>query len=343
MSLTRETEVYLNHTQRFLSERKGIPRAIRRSRQRPEVLNQALEDLELAVLHLNGFINSSDKPLGLRQALLPFSTIIKTELEEGTSFYFLREGKNLPSPKNEAGRKTPQAIEEARAIFKQADKFMYWGDLNVSGGWKFHRQLKDLSQLVNSFAIEMYGLLAAYRSLPLWNKSSTVVLALEEMLAVHGTNTKMYQAIKGWYSLDEGFSPILVGMIEGRVDVPFRFGQAIRVTPSFVVFDGYKPGLEGKAEGQRWYISPRTDAAEQMLIEAAKLHRIGQGLTQPHQVLAPISQTRTLLRTDRTSDNLRVLIGGAVDKPKEWEDAAPTPDRMEQCLSLHPDFYSFYD
>lgn len=120
----------------------------------------------------------------------------------------------------------------------------------------------------------------------------------------------------------------------------FVSGAVVRATSYFRIVMDYKPELQGQKEGERFYIVPLTDEAERMLGLAAKEHNISnfsvRDVTTPEG-----SPQRSCLRADFSAENLPVILLGEVDIPVEGEDSIPSIERMEECLKLHPDSYTF--
>lgn len=197
--------------------------------------------------------------------------------------------------------------------------------------------------LADALAVELYGIHTSWSwSSPSFQQTQhSVVTALEEMLAVHHQDSRVFKSVKEWYTVDEGFSRLLVEMVQGRVAIAFKNGQLIRQTPNFRVVDGFKPGFEGQAEGQRWIIEPLNDNSERILAIASKRHNIYHNLTPREVTLGSLTVTRKTLRADRTAQNMRVLMGGFVDIPIGDDDTIPSLDRMEECIGFKHPSYSF--
>ncbi len=125
-------------------------------------------------------------------------------------------------------------------------------------------------------------------------------------------------------------------------EIIFVPGKVIRETENFRVVMGWKPGLEEEAEGRRFFIEPKTDEAEKILTLAVKAHRIAN-INAREVANGEDITARQCLRADYSEYNLLPLLLGKVIVPKEGKDSVPSPDRMEECLKLHPNEYTFSD
>lgn len=119
---------------------------------------------------------------------------------------------------------------------------------------------------------------------------------------------------------------------------PIRAGEIIRKTSNFQVVTDYKPGLEGKREGERFFLEPLTRNGAHMLWSASKAHNI---YNINHRRVG--EYTFPCLRADYIKPNVNVLLKGEVQIPKSEEDTIPSPDRMEECLMKRNAIYSFAD
>lgn len=125
-------------------------------------------------------------------------------------------------------------------------------------------------------------------------------------------------------------------------DIIFEPGNVLGETANYRVVMGWKPGLEGQGDGQRFFIEPKTDAAEQMLRAAAKAHNIPNFNMRDVNVDGVVT-SRECLRADYNAVNLGPLLLGRVVVPAEGADSVPAPDRLEECLRDHPGLYTFKD
>lgn len=117
-------------------------------------------------------------------------------------------------------------------------------------------------------------------------------------------------------------------------------GGVVRETRNFRVVTDWKPGLENQVDGERFFIEPKTEMAEGMLQMAAEAHHISN-FNIRKVTLGDKTIEFSCLRADFIPENLLSLLRGATEIPEEGEDTIPSPDRMEECLELHPDKYTF--
>lgn len=130
--------------------------------------------------------------------------------------------------------------------------------------------------------------------------------------------------------LEQGVKLVLPDFVPGRL---------VCEASQYRVIMGWKPGEEGE---KRFFIQPLTDEAEAMLHAAALMHRIPNFNTMPVKTEDGIRK-RECLRANFEEDNLPVLLLGEMQIPSEGEDTVPSLERMEECLRLHPNFYTFSD
>ncbi|EKD57511.1 MAG: hypothetical protein ACD_57C00259G0005 [uncultured bacterium] len=116
----------------------------------------------------------------------------------------------------------------------------------------------------------------------------------------------------------------------------------VKETANYRVIMDWKPGLEDQPEGERFYIEPKTDKAEAMLISAAMAHNIPNFDTR-NVVTKNKVRARQCLRTDFIVENLRPIFFKETIVPEEGKDSVPSPDRMEECLDLNRTEYTFED
>ncbi|MBI4079009.1 MAG: hypothetical protein HY429_01800 [Candidatus Levybacteria bacterium] len=124
-------------------------------------------------------------------------------------------------------------------------------------------------------------------------------------------------------------------------------GRVLRETKNFRVVMDWKPGEEEKTGAERFFIEPKNKDAEFMLRLAALTHNLKDTHFNQRKVLVMGEEKKTFwefgcLRADFKAANLPVLLKGKVEIPKSTnEDTIPSPDRMEDCLVLHPRRYTF--
>lgn len=123
----------------------------------------------------------------------------------------------------------------------------------------------------------------------------------------------------------------------------FIEGQVIYDTPNYLVINGFKPGFQDQKEGQRFYIVPLTDEAEEMLRMASMEHNVPNLTEYWVKVGKDERKIRKALRADFIQENLEPLRNGITSVPPVGEDTIPSPDRLEECLLKHPGYYSFSD
>ncbi len=324
--------VFLTYAQKFLTpHRPAITQGIEQAQLDNEILGRAIEGTDRSITSLNTVIARPREVIDSQMKYLPHAVNVRKQLHYGSEDEYI----TLPTLSQLAGDNSHITMLYSKATFQKVHLLMQQGE-SGEDGWEFHQHIADVGMLADALALEIYCQYIGYPFPELWGGETELLLALEEMLAVHHQESRVFHSVKEWITTDEGFSPELVNTLAGKVP-RFHNGKVLRQTPNFRVVDGYKPLYEGTPKAARWIIEPRNRVAEQMLAQAAEVHHIDQNLTrQP----VPPYHHRLTLRADRLPVNWRVLMGGFVDVPQEGEHSIPSPDRMEDCLMLHPEKYT---
>lgn len=134
----------------------------------------------------------------------------------------------------------------------------------------------------------------------------------------------------------------LVEKPDGLALPEFATNRTIKETANFRVVMDWKPGLEDQPEGERFYIEPKTDEAEEMLFSAAQAHNI-PNFNKRNVVTETGIRTRLCLRADFIIENLGPIFFRETVVPEEGKGSVPSPDRMEECLEQGHKEYSFED
>jgi len=126
----------------------------------------------------------------------------------------------------------------------------------------------------------------------------------------------------------------------------FDNGVVVNQNEHFRVVMGYKPGKENITDGQRFYIEPLTDDGEQMLKLAIQQHH------NPYKDIltsrdVPMKsgeiKSRICVRANFDPENIPTLLLDQTIEPAAGETSMPSLKRMEECIALHPNVYTFYD
>lgn len=330
MSVSPESGVYFRYAQKYISGRANIARGLEEARKDPEIIQEAVRGIDEAVTSLNRFNRAPHEVAQSQRVLLPNALAVREVFERYGIIY------PFPTAAELANNRSPDVIWSGMSVFEDANEFMQRGETRRTRreAWRFHKTVKDPGQLADALGLELYRLFS-YPQLA--GDNYKLMLALEEMLAVHYQETRMFRSVKNWYTTEKGFSPLLVVMVKGEVGIPFQEGQIFRQTPNFRVVDGYKPDLEGQLEGQSFIIEPLSDEGERMLLSAAVAHNIHHNIYPRTIEILGRQAIGLTLQVDRISDNVRVLLGGYAGG------LIPSPDRMEEILRLQRPFYTFTD
>lgn len=198
---------FIQFAERYINERTNIEPTLSELRERPELFDSLVKELNVAVVALDNFLqaetmNSQDQQT-LQNTKITRDTLVRDKLptllalEQDASFGTLRTG-----------------VE----TFKFTDELMRKGELGGSEPkWEFHKQMQG-EPLAAALMLEIYGKFIE-RKFPqvaaLEKGGFTIVLALEEMIGrYHEAMPHLFEAVKGWYSEDEGFSKELVDYVQ---------------------------------------------------------------------------------------------------------------------------------
>lgn len=194
---------FIQFAERYINERANIEPTLAELRERPELFDSLVKELNVAVVALDNFLQvetmSSQDQQTLLNTKITRDTLVRDKLptllaiEQDASLGTLRTG-----------------VE----TFKFADELMRKGELGSSEPkWEFHKQMNG-ELLAAALMLEIYGRFIE-RKFPqvadLEKGGFTIVLALEEMIGwYHEAMPHFFEAVNGWYSEDEGFSKELI-------------------------------------------------------------------------------------------------------------------------------------
>lgn len=120
-------------------------------------------------------------------------------------------------------------------------------------------------------------------------------------------------------------------------------GEIIRETTNYRVVTDHKPGTTRQRQDERFFIIPRTYRGVKMLLDGALRHNIFNfNLRSVQDVITPGEIDYVpCLRADYSRENLPSLLEGKVGIPQPGEDTIPPPDRMDECIGMEREVYSF--
>lgn len=201
MTNKNELSPFLRFSERYISDRQNVLPAVDFLRQNLELLAGIQAELDRAIAWLNEL--RGKKLSEMEKKLLPNASAVLDVLKEKSLSTTLELTTDI------------HAVRPGIKTYRQANELMKRGEEDgPEPKWSFHKDLADPEQLAIALAIEMYGKYIE-RVLPevnnLEKRGFAVVLALEEMIALHRDSlTKLFAAVKNWYSEDEGFSRELI-------------------------------------------------------------------------------------------------------------------------------------
>lgn len=130
---------------------------------------------------------------------------------------------------------------------------------------------------------------------------------------------------------------------QDKMSLPlFETGGIFRQTSHFRIVMDFKPDMQGKKEGQRFFIEPLDPEAEEMLELAAKAHNV-PNFNYREVRAGETTFLRKSLRADFVKEVLLPLFYDLTVIPADGNDSIPSPKRMEECMELHPNSYTFFD
>ena len=127
----------------------------------------------------------------------------------------------------------------------------------------------------------------------------------------------------------------------GQLPPEITPGKIVHQTAHYQVVTDFKPGMEGKPKGARFFIEPKSDGVPVfMLFNAAETHNIYDFTIRP--IATPQGTTHLpTLRVNYTAANVSPLMYGKVDVPSSYamkDSTVPSPDHMELCMDKKPPF-----
>lgn len=311
-----ESDVFIALALRYLNQRENIVAGLQIAQENPSIVAESVGALNQAITSLNKFVTNSAGIVDSQRDFLPNSTEVRNFLV----------GQTLPTITELAYDSSTDTRRLARQAFQEANASMKKGERasSDSEAWFFHIDEQNYGTLADGLGLEIYRKFASFKYGESKTSGYNFMLALEEMLAVHHQDTRMFSSIEKWYTPEDGFSKDLVDMVKGEVNIEpkNRSGvPVVRKTPNFQLRDGYN-----------FIVEPITVVGRHMLWRASYTHNSSDHLSGSRFI------------ADRTALNMRVLMGGYIDIPKE-KDVPTTPsiDRMEECLLTHPEVYTFND
>lgn len=194
--------------ERYIGDRANIEVILAELLGKPEIFTVLAKEFNVAVVAVNNFLQAE--------------TVNEAEQRMLRNTMFLRDalgGKKLPTLIALEEDRTFGTLRTGVKTLKFADELMKRGE---TGGpepkWEFHQTVSG-EQLAASLLLEIYGKFAE-KKFPqqfssLENGGFTAVLTLKEMVAFyHEAMPRIFDAVKGWYSEDEGFSKELVQYVQ---------------------------------------------------------------------------------------------------------------------------------
>lgn len=257
----------------------GIAECVHLVESNPSILQPALDGIDGAVVEFNNLLQQRENPHASQQALLPNSHLLRRFRRSSTALI------PLPTVEELTGFKDGRCS----TAFKNAKILMLAGEHEETPGWSFQKNMTNPDQLIDAFALELYGL----RVFP--DQASLLVRALEEMLAVHHPDSRMVDSIRQFYTPEEGFSPILVDLVNGRIPDDLANNPQVMQSTHYRI----------ETCGGKIIIVPITGAAKSKLDRFADSHgeecvpRIVQGLDDRHRLDYVITPSASVDLTPR--------------------------------------------
>lgn len=323
----------LDCAQRYIGDRQNIAPTLGELREHRTILDGLCTEFDQCVGSLNDFFQTPREVTQSQVGLFPHAIEAQA----------LLGGQRLPTL---AELETSGSFSVGKAgiqAFRDANLLMQRGESKGKRPrWEFHKDIHDPEKLAATLMLEIYGKYVSLRY-PNTYDGTAITLALKEMLAFYHQETRLFTAVKQWISIDEDFSQLLTDIAHNQLTLRFEAGKILRETTNFRVVMDYEPGREGRKEGQRFFIEPRTDQGHRMLSSAAETHDVTNNFDRRNVTTPEGLVKRDCLRADLIPVNLRVLFGVYVGIPRERGDFIPSIDRMEERIRLYRLHYTFSD
>lgn len=123
----------------------------------------------------------------------------------------------------------------------------------------------------------------------------------------------------------------------------FVDGLVLHETDEFVVRYGYKPGMEGKVEGQRTFLVPKTPESTRVLLDASAngynaINAIQLGERETVAIRFNGSPKK-LLEFLLSNGNAPGVLGSGVPSLRALEEVSSRVAAGEQLDTLYPNYY----
>lgn len=204
-----ESSPLLKLAERYIADRTNVRPTIQELREHPEIFDALSKEMNVALVTLNNFIQAES--VGDED---------RTKFVNAASLRDALRDEKLPTLLSLGADRSLKTVKTGVGTFKFADELMRRGE---TGGqepkWSFHQQGTG-ENLTSWLMLEIYGKFTERHSdrIALLEKGGfTVVLALEEMIARYReAMPKLFESVKGWYDVSEGFSQELVGDLQAE-------------------------------------------------------------------------------------------------------------------------------
>lgn len=197
-------ESFLDLAEIHLRHRTNIRPAIQQLREDPIVFTGLAEEFDRVV----DYFNRHNHPTS------PTPHPEKTFMPNVLQARAVLRGCYLPTLVGLAHDQSSEYQDHCRETFKEVNELMRRGEAGEKeGSWMFHQGVTDVEKLTSAMMLEVYGLYIKKIYPNLGEQNINLVVALEEILAVHYHDTRLFMAVKEYYTVPEGFSEKLVNHI----------------------------------------------------------------------------------------------------------------------------------
>lgn len=317
MSLSPELTGFFNAAAIHFRQRKPFAPVMEAVRSDPQLAEESFQAIQLATVSLNEFMAMPDEIVGDQQYLLRNAMKVRE----------IQRGKRLRTPAELLRSTSKQDKKECLTIFAVTNVAMSRGEIGLTkSAWDFHTDPENsIGKILDIGAIGIYGSRLALNTERFGADGQILVTALCEMIAIHGSDTRMYESLRKWYVNNRVFSDEMAFLVNGDADAFFENGTVLRSTPNFQV-------RMQESDRRSIVLEPLTPKGNGMLLQAASVHHADSSMVEVKKADCILSSLQFHVTADFSPQALRVILGGYQEKSDPGRKTIPSIDRMEAII-----------
>lgn len=320
MSLSPEVRGLLNMSVRSFQQRRDMSQIMTVLRGEPQIAEDSFQAIQSAALALNNFIQEPDEIVDGKRYLLKNSMLVRQ----------IQKGKRFRTPEELVNATSMQDKKDCLLAFSQANARMSRGEVGIKeASWEFHQDTRDVGKILDIMAVGLYGLRLTLHAERFGANAQSLVAALCEMVAVSGTNTRMYRSINDWYLGDKIFSDEMAFLVTNDVDPFFEDGEILRKTPHFQA--RMQELVDGDEIKKVVVVEPIGAKANSLLLQATSVHNTDRKMVEVRGD-DPLPSLQFHAIADFSPTTLRVILGGLQETPNPHKKSMPSLDKMEELI-----------